>query len=227
MAWDWGGFGGGAASGASLGSYGGRWGAAAGGVIGGVGGGLGLFGGGQKRPSIDISGELAKIRALYDQQATALKADSKYRLGETNKATSSQLAGRGIYSSPVSEYSFNANSNAANSDLTRALASLYGGQAQTESGLLGSLASAKAQQDQLDYQQQMQSRNQLFSILGGAGNLRNMFGGGGAGGAGGIAGIGGGGPQSMGPWANGGGYGGFNNGGGYGGSLFNQGFWQR
>lgn len=163
---------------------------------------MGLFSRGDAPPGVDISGELAKIRALYAAQADALKADSKQQLQEANKTTASNLAGRGILSSPVSEYSFGANQKAAGSDLTHALAGLYGGQASTESNLLGLLSGQANQANMMRYQQGNQNKNNMLALLL-AGGLA-AFGGGGAAAAGGLGGkmglaalLGGGYPQYL------------------------------
>lgn len=110
-------------------------GAGLGGTLGGIAG--GLFGGRPKAP--DISGELANIRALFDQMRAQATSNINYQAGLGRTAAASNLAGRGVYRSGVSENTFNQLERDRLNSIGNANASLAGEQAGMEGGLMRSL----------------------------------------------------------------------------------------
>ena len=138
----------------------------------------GLFAGQRKVkqptvPTIDLSAELAKLDALYEAQKARTRESLATQLGETQKQTSASLAGRGVYSSPVSEYSFGQNRAAFANALADALAQISIQQAGTRASLTSGLAQQQAQQQYAaamsKYQAQIENRNLLSSALTGLG----------------------------------------------------------
>lgn len=165
MAIDWGLVGAGAAGIPSL-IVGGP---AAGAVGAGLGGSVGSMFNKRKRPKINIEGELAKISALYDTARTSTSAGIAKQLGELNRGTASNLAGRGIYDSPVGEYAFAANREKAQTALANALAGIGTQEAGVRGSLLERLTGLKYQADLEDEQAKEQRMSQLYGILAGLG----------------------------------------------------------
>lgn len=136
-----------------------------------------------KVPTVDLSAELAKLDALYAEQKAGVTARMERQLAQTQAQTSSSLAGRGIYSSPVSEYSFGANRAATANALADALAMLSGQQAFTRAQLTSGLAEQQAKQlydaAMAKYQANLENRNRLSAALTGMGmaGLRQWAGG--------------------------------------------------
>src|SRR3989337_2614988 len=118
-------------SGALAGALGGAGiGAAVGGPLGAaIGGGAGLLAGfftspKRKAPgsSINISKELDKIGDLFREQRAAVTRGIEEDLAGKKFSLASSLAGRGIYSSPVSEYGYRELDRGAQNALAQALA---------------------------------------------------------------------------------------------------------
>ena len=171
----WEGAGSGAVAGAGIGSVVPVVGTAAGAIIGGIIGGLT----GKKRPkrpkptTIDLSAELAKLDALYAEQKAGVTASMGRQLAQTQAQTSDSLAGRGVYSSPVSEYSFGVNRAASANALADALAMISGQQAGTRAQLTSGLSQLQAKQIyeavMSEYEAKIRNRNILSSALTGLG----------------------------------------------------------
>jgi hypothetical protein len=160
----------GAAAGAAVGSQimpG--WGTAIGAVLG------GLFNSGKGRrkapkvQSIDTSSILAEIDKLYAAQEQATQANLARGLSGMQAQTSESLAGRGIYSSPVSEWSFAKNRQAASDSLADAMSTLSANKASTKANVLSSASSLEAKQRYdaalAKYQNQIESDNMLTGLL--------------------------------------------------------------
>lgn len=122
-----------------------------------------------KAPVIDITGILAEIDKLYNTQAQATEANNTKNLAATQTATSDSLAGRGIYTSPVSEWSFGKNRADVSSDLANALATINSNRANSKANVMSSAASLNAQQayqaQLAKYQNQMESKNMITGLL--------------------------------------------------------------
>lgn len=172
MATNWEGAGYGAASGAGIGATFGPVGAGVGGVIGGL---AGLFGRKKKRPKAlvapDISGELAKLDALYGTQREMLTADIGRQTGLMQQQTAQGLANSGILSSPVREASFGRVRASGQQALSGGLAELYGQQASARSAALNSLLqynqniqAANQARQQAAYDRQQQFQNQMLGV---------------------------------------------------------------
>lgn len=169
MAYDFqtglGGVGAGASTGAAIGSFGGPPGTAIGAGIGAL---LGLGTGflkKPKRPSVNIDSELVRLRGLYQAQRDAALAGVNENLGELNKQTAEGLAGRGIYSSPVSENYFARNRRGAQSALAQAYGNIGSNQANAESALLSKLLGLDYENKNAGYEDDVQARNDIFSGL--------------------------------------------------------------
>ena len=154
-------------------------------VVAGAGALLSAFGKKPKAPSaptIDVSGILAEIDKMYAAQETATQANLAKGLSGTQKATSDSLAGRGVYSSPVSEWSFAKNRGDYQTSLADALATIAGNRAGAKANVLSSAKSLEAKQkyeSELNkYNQKLSSSNMLTGLLASA--AMSSLGGGGA-----------------------------------------------
>ena len=138
-------------------------------AIGAASAGAGLLGSLLSKPKgvadIDISGEIARITALYEQARqsgrAAITQDYQAQRGEL----ASSQAARGILRSPVSSVGL----ERLGAERTRALSSfdaqILGSQAGTQSQLLQALMGQKRQRDQLLAQQQQGRQNAIFGGL--------------------------------------------------------------
>lgn len=155
---------------ANEGSYGSAAGTAAGAAIGtafapgigtmlgaGLGGTLGGTIGGMfsKKPKgPDISGELARIGALFEAMRAQARVNINREAATGRSAAANNLAARGTYRSPVAQGSFNALEGERLNALASSDAQLMGQEAQLRSGLLRELlgldAAAKLQGQQQD-----------------------------------------------------------------------------
>ena len=162
----------GAASGAGAGAFAGPWAALAGGIFGGLAGG---FGGRKRRspPQINIQAELARIEAIYAKAGQAAIANIKREAGQARRATASNLAARGIYTSPVSENSFGALNEAMLASIGQAEGQIAGESASMQAQILQSLAAQQQAQEYQEYQRREQARASMFAALGGLGT--NLF----------------------------------------------------
>ena len=127
-------------------------------------------GGGIQAP--DISGELPKISALFEQARNASTASINRQAAQGRSPAANNLAARGIYSSPVSQNTFSQLEQGrlgAISDMTGRLASEEAG---TRAQLLNSLLGLNFNAQQLNRQRSDATRNALF---GGAGGLLQTF----------------------------------------------------
>lgn len=132
------------------------------GPIGAIGGGIlgGLLGGGKKKKTPtytapDISGELAKIDALYGQQGQLLTQGINQQIANMQGQTAQGLANRGIYSSPVSQKAIQDVNTKGLQALAQGQASLLGEQAQARTSALNNL---------LGYQQRAQQANNEIAM---------------------------------------------------------------
>lgn len=161
------GLGGGLGYAALMGSNPAGWLAAAG--LGLSGGGIlgGIFGKKKKSPSIDISAELAKINALFEQQKAAARIGINQDAAQARSEIASNLAARGTYSSPVSEYSFGRLAQTKTRALAESDAAIGGRQAEAQATLFSGLLGYDQQNRLLAAQQDAAMSGQL-GALGGA-----------------------------------------------------------
>lgn len=151
---------------------GGPWGASAallgsglGGSVGGILG--GLFGKKSKGPSIDIGAELAKINALFEQQKAAARVGINQDAAQARSEMASNLAARGTYSSPVSEYSFGRLSQAKLRALAESEASIGGNQAVAQANLFRGLVELSNASDERNMQREAALAGGFGSLAGG------------------------------------------------------------
>ena len=135
-----------------------------------------------KASQIDISGELAKLDAIYEQSRQQSQNVLRNQLTELNKNTASSLASRGIYSSPISQAAYNQTNRTYQNALSSLLAESYNAQAQARANLTAKLAEARAKAEQdaavAKYEQKLRNQGVWSNLLGsisGAG-LHNMLG---------------------------------------------------
>lgn len=144
-------------------------GAGLGGLFGGTGGGIlgGLFGKKHKANLPDISGELARISALFEKARKASIENIKQQAGQTRKQSASNLASRGILRSRVSEHTFGEIDRAKLAAIGQAEGHLAGQEAGISARLLQSLMGQSFAADQLEQQRRQQGQAGLFGALGG------------------------------------------------------------
>jgi hypothetical protein len=116
----------------------------------------------------DISAELARIQALYEQARQNAVANIKYEAGQTRAQAASNLASRGIYRAPVSENVFGKLRESTGRDIATTEANIGVQSADAQSRMLQALLGAQQQASQYNAQQQAQ---RLSSIYGGLGSL--------------------------------------------------------
>lgn len=124
----------------------------------------------------DISGELARIRAYYDQAAATARANLKQEAGEQRGLAASNLAARGIYSSPVSENVFGRMREALGRDIATSEANIGVQSANAQAQALGALLGANQQAQQFNAQQQAQRQAAIYGGLGSLGSSLLGFG---------------------------------------------------
>lgn len=122
---------------------------------------------------IDITQQLAMIDEAYNQQKQQAQTNLAESLKGQNKLTAQSLAGRGIYSSPVSQFSFGENQKSYAQALSQALSDL-GAQQATQRAQLSAGAQQfnlgqQNQYNQSRYQQQLANRQMLSQALFGLG----------------------------------------------------------
>ena len=78
---------------------------------------------------LDITAQLAMIDEAYNQQKQQAQTTLAESLKGQNRLTAQSLAGRGIYSSPVSQFSFGKNQKSYAQALSQALSDLGAQQA--------------------------------------------------------------------------------------------------
>src|SRR5687767_9921320 len=101
-----------------------------------------LLGSALNRPKFDtpdIGGELSKIDALFAKLRAQNTANLNHQAGQGRRTAASNLAARGIYSSPVSEHTFGAIEGDRLRSIATSDAELAGQEAATRSGLLQAL----------------------------------------------------------------------------------------
>jgi hypothetical protein len=96
-----------------------------------------LFGKKKSAPGPDVSGELARIGALFESMRGTAVSGINADAARTRRATASNLAGRGIYRSGVSENSFNELDRVRTDAIAQALAHISGQEASVRAGVLG------------------------------------------------------------------------------------------
>lgn len=131
-------------------------------------GGLGMgFLGGKKSPQIDISAEMARINALYEQarqQGTAvITQDFQAQRGELAQSQ----AARGIYRSGVSQLGLARLGAARQQAIGSFNAQLSAGQAGASSNLLNALLGRKTALDSADADRSRQGLNQAIGSVAG------------------------------------------------------------
>lgn len=145
-----GGMGAGALAGMAFGPMGALLGAGIGGMAGGTIG--GLFSKGPKRP--DISGEMAKISAMFQELREQSIKNINRESGKGRAQSASNLAARGVYRSGVSQNTFNALEGERVNAIATSNAQLAGQEAQLRAQLLGQLLgmdqTAQLQQGQVE-----------------------------------------------------------------------------
>lgn len=114
---------------------------------------------------IDISGELENIRALFAQARQAARAGIEETGGQQKRVAASDLAARGIFSSPVSENVFGEIRRNTAQQIAQSEGNLAGQEATTRAGLLQSLLGLRTQGDILRGQQDA-ARAGAFTSLG-------------------------------------------------------------
>lgn len=132
----------------------------------------------------DLTGTLAAIDEYYKKAAETGKTSLGQELQGLNTMTAENLAGRGIYSSPVSQYAYQQNTQNYQKSLADMLGSLQGQQLQAKANITGQVATQgaanKYQSELAKYQQRLQSQNMLTGLLSQAALSSLMAGGGGA-----------------------------------------------
>lgn len=124
----------------------------------------------------DISAELARIRAYYDQASATARANLKQEAGEQRGLAASNLAARGIYSSPVSENVFGRMRDALGRDIATSEANIGVQSANAQANALGALMGAQQQASQFNAQQQAQRQAAIYGGLGSLGSSLLSFG---------------------------------------------------
>ena len=124
----------------------------------------------------DISGELAKLDALYGTQRELLTKDIAQQTGQMQRQTAQGLANRGIFSSPVSEASFGRTRQTGQQALSQGLSDLYGQQAQARSAALNSLLQYNQNIQMANYQRQLQQQQQQSALRSGLFGMAGSFG---------------------------------------------------
>lgn len=126
-------------------------------------GGMLFPGGGGGGP--DISGELAKISALYAAQLAAAKAANAETARQQGSQARNNLAGRGTYRSPVAEHVFGEIRRNQSSADAQAAGQLAGSEAQMRGSLLAQLLGYDQQAKGLAGQQKAALFSQGGSLL--------------------------------------------------------------
>ena len=124
----------------------------------------------------DISGELAKLDALYGTQRELLTKDIAQQTGQMQRQTAQGLANRGIFSSPVSEASFSRTRQTGQQALSQGLSDLYGQQASARSAALNSLLQYNQNIQMANYQRQLQQQQQQSAMRSGLFGMAGSFG---------------------------------------------------
>jgi len=158
----------GAIAGAGLGAMGGPKGALIGAALGGAAGAFGLLGRKPKYPNIDISGELARVMALYEQARQAGRAAVTQDFQAQRGELANTQAARGILRSPISSAGLERLGAARTQALAQLDANLLGSQAGVQSQLLQALMGQRQQRDLALYQQGQARQNALLGLGGGA-----------------------------------------------------------
>ena len=148
----------------------------------------------KKAPQIDISAQTARLRDLFNEQRQAAKALAQEQLQELQGLTASNLAGRGIYSSPVSEFSFGRNRAMAQRTLAQLLSGIGAQEATSLQSLTEKLMGQKFTSESAEEEARTAARRSLISLLsstgtaaGASGGSRGLRGGGGGGAGGGYS----------------------------------------
>lgn len=139
----------------------------------------GLFDGAPNSPEItpyDPTADLAKLNALYTEAGQGVKASVEAGTHGMTQRTAGNLAARGIYSSPVSEYAFQQDRAAKIQALTQAQNALAQQKAQAMAGLIGQgvdynqrIAIANQQAQYQNEMRDYQTKQQLLAALIGGG----------------------------------------------------------
>ena len=142
-----------------------------------LGAGLGLAGGsllggmfGKKRQRVqapDIGGELSRIASLFEEARKAQVATVNEQSGQLRRTAASNLAARGIYSSPVSENTFNEIERGRLSAIGQGAGQLAGQEAGLRAELLQALLGQKLGIDLSEQTRRDQVRGGIFGALGG------------------------------------------------------------
>ena len=133
----------------------------------------------QKRPKMDvpdISAELARIRALYEQARQTAVANIKQEAGQARGLAASNLATRGIYRAPVSENVFGKMREAEGRDIATAEANIGVQSADAQARMLASLMGAQQQAQQYNLGLEQQRMAGLYQGLGSLGSALFSYG---------------------------------------------------
>ena len=131
--------------------------------------GFGEGGSSEKKSAFDLSAELASLRAMFDELRANETSKSKSLLGDINSLSASNLAGREILSSPVSENTFSRNSKNVLADLNDRLASITGQEAGIRSQFLRDSFARNDSRDEADRVRALKTRQMLLNLLVGGG----------------------------------------------------------
>lgn len=102
--------------------------------------------------SLDISGELSRIRGLFDQARTRALANVAEQTAQARSQTAANLAARGTYRAPVAENSFGLVTREGQRAAANVEGQIAGQEADALSGVLSSLLGVKVRQDELGMQ---------------------------------------------------------------------------
>lgn len=114
----------------------------------------------------DVGGELDKIAGLFAQLRANNTSNINYEAGQGRRTAASNLAGRGIYSSPVSQNTFNALEDSRLRSIATSDAQLAGQEAEARSGILRSLLGLNQQNQMM----RNQANANIFGQVGGLGS---------------------------------------------------------
>ena len=170
-----GGMGAGAGLGFALGGPAGALiGAGLGSSIGGLGG--SLFSKPKRLQVPDISAELARIRALYEEQARVAAANIKQMGAENLQALASNQASKGIYRAPVAAAGEQKVREATSRDIATSNAQIGAQSAGVQSEMLSRLLGAQQQAAQYNAEAQAQRQAAIYGGLGSLGSALFSYG---------------------------------------------------
>ena len=130
-----------------------------------------------KRVSVpDISAELARIRALYEEQARVAAANIKQMGAENLQALASNQASKGIYRAPVAAAGEQRVREATSRDIATSNAQIGAQSAGVQSEMLSRLLGAQQQAAQYNAEAQAQRQASIYGGLGSLGSALFSYG---------------------------------------------------